>query len=144
MKQGSGGFEFGSSGLAGHLRVAGFWHALGECADGRAPVHAAPLMGTLGVVSLEVIVEHRLHFLNGFKPSAPPLNPEMFVEQGAVEAFKDAMSFVFESCVAKPSNPLPRGPATVNRSRRLLRSAPGSVGGRCQVITVGEQTNEDQ
>jgi hypothetical protein len=42
LKQASGGFEFGSFCLAGHLRVAGFWHAFGECADGCAPIHAAP------------------------------------------------------------------------------------------------------
>ena len=91
MKQASGGFEFGSLCLAGYLRVAGFWHALRECADGRATIHAAPLMGPLGVVALEVFIEHRLHFLIGLKPGAPPLDPEMLVEQRAVETFKDAV-----------------------------------------------------
>ena len=65
-----------------------------------------------------------------------------FMEQGAVEAFKDAgwaiLSFVFEGYVATPSNPLPRGPATANRARRLLRSAPGSVGGLCKAIAAKE------
>ena len=50
---------------------------------------------------------------------------------------------MFEGCVATPSNPLPRGPATANRARRLLRSAPGSVGGLCQVITVRGHTSDD-
>ncbi len=63
-----------------------------------------------------------------------------FMEQGAVEAFNDAgratLSFVFEGCDATPSNPLPCGPATANRARRLLRSAPGSVGDLGQVIAV--------
>ena len=54
-------------------------------------------------------------------------------------SWSSSWSFVFEGCVATPSNPLPRGPATANRARRLLRSAPGSVGGLCQVITVGGQ-----
>ena len=89
-------------------------------------------MGSPGVVVLELAIEHRMHLLDGFKPGAPSLDPEMLVEQGAMKAFKDAgratLYFVFEGCVATPSNPLPRGPATANRARRLLRSAPGSVG----------------
>ena len=64
----------------------------------------------------------------------------MFVEQREKEAFKDAglatLSFVFEGCVATPSNLLPRGPATANRARRLLRSAPGSDGDLCKVIAA--------
>ncbi len=140
MKQGSGGLEFGSFCLAGHLRVAGFWHSLSECADGDTPIHAAPLIGELGIVSLEVIVEHGLHLLDGLEPGAPSLEPEMLVELGGIEAFKDAglatLSFVFEGCVTTPSNPLPRGPATANRARRLLRSTPGSVGDLGQVAAV--------
>lgn len=85
MKQASGGFELGSFCLAGHLHVAGVGHALGECADGRAPMHAAPLMGPLGVVALKVIIKDSLHLLDGLKPGAPPLDPEMLVEQGAMD-----------------------------------------------------------
>jgi hypothetical protein len=99
-------------------------------------------MGALGVVALKVVIEHGLHLLNGLEPGAPSLEPELLVEQGAMEAFKDAVpatsSFVFEGCDATPSTPLPRGPATANRARRLLRSAPGSVGGLCKVIAVKE------
>jgi hypothetical protein len=99
-------------------------------------------MGSPGVVVLELVIEHRLHFHDSFKPGALSLDPEILVEQGAVEAFKDAgratLSFVFEGCVATPSNPLPRGPATANRARRLLRSAPGSDGDLCKVIAVKE------
>jgi hypothetical protein len=98
-------------------------------------------MGAPGVVALELVIEHRLHLLDGFKPGAPSLNPEMLVEQREMEPFNDAgratLSFVFEGCVATPSNLLPRGPATANRARRLLRSAPGSVGGLCKV-SAGE------
>jgi hypothetical protein len=36
-------------------------------------------MGPLGVVALKVCVEHRLHLLNGLKPSAPPLDPALAV-----------------------------------------------------------------
>ena len=97
-------------------------------------------MGPPGVLAPEVFIQHRLHLLDGFKPGAPSLDPEILVEQGAVEAFTDAgratFSFVFEGCVATPSNPLPRGPATANQARRLLRSAPGSVGDLGQVIAV--------
>ena len=34
-------------------------------------------------------------------------------------------------------------PATANRARRLLRSAPGSIGEPCQVITVAGQNTSD-
>lgn len=91
MKQTSGGFESDSFCLAGHLRVAGFWHALGNGADGRSPIHAAPLMGPLSVVALKVFIEHRLHLLNAFKPGAASLDPEMLIKQGVAEAFKDAI-----------------------------------------------------
>jgi hypothetical protein len=97
-------------------------------------------MGPPGVVAPEVFIQHRLHFLNGFKSGAPSLEPEMLVELGGIEAFKDAgratLYFVFEGCVATPSNPLPRGPATANRARRLSRSAPGSDGDLCKAIAV--------
>ena len=67
-------------------------------------------MGSPGVVTSEVVIEHRLHLLDGFKPDAPSLDPEILVEQGAVEAFKVAspatLSFAFEGGVATPSNPL--------------------------------------
>ena len=67
-------------------------------------------MGSPGVVALEVVIEHRLHLLDSFKPGAPSLDPEILVEQGAVEAFKVAspatLSFAFEGGVATPSNPL--------------------------------------
>ena len=119
---------------------AGFRDAFGKGADGRAPIHAALLMGSAGVVALELVIEHRLHLFNGFKPGAPSLEPEMLVALGGIEAFKDArpatLSFVIEGCVATPSNLLPRGPATANRARRLLRSAPGSDGDLGQAIAV--------
>jgi hypothetical protein len=41
LKQASGGFEFGSFRLAGHLRVTGFGLALSKGAGGRAPLHFA-------------------------------------------------------------------------------------------------------
>ena len=47
-------------------------------------------MGPPGVVALKVLVEHRLLLLNGLKRSAAFLDPEMLVEQGAMDAFKDA------------------------------------------------------
>ena len=128
------------------FRVGGFWHTVSKGAAGRTPIHAAPLMGSPGVVALEVVIEHRLHLLDSFKPGAPSLDPEILVEQGAVEAFRDVgratLPFVLEGCVATPSNPLSRGPATANRARRPLRSAPGSVGALCQVITVGGHKKE--
>ena len=91
MKQASGGFGFGSFRLAGYLRGAGFWHALGNGADRRSPIHAAPLVGPLSVVALKVFIEHRLYLLNAFKPGAASLDPEMLIKQDAAEAFKDAI-----------------------------------------------------
>ncbi len=119
-----------------------FWHSHSEGADGRAPIHAAPLMGPPSVVAREVVIQRGLHFLNGFKTGAPSLEPEMLVELGGIEAFKEAVRatlyFVFEGCVATPSNLLPCGPANANRARRLLRSASDSVGGLCKAIVVKE------
>ena len=75
-------------------------------------------MGPPSVVAREVVIEHRLHFINGFKPIAPSLDSAMLVKQGAMEAFKDT------------------SPATANRARKLLRSAPGSDGDLGRVIAV--------
>ncbi len=100
-------------------------------------------MGPPSVVALGVVIEHRLYHLDAFKPRAPSLEPEMLVELGGIEAFKEAvratLSLVLEGCVATPSNPLPCGSATASRARRLLRSAPGSDGGLCQLITIAGQ-----
>ena len=48
-------------------------------------------MGPSGVLAPEVFIQDRMHLLDGFKPIAPSLDPEMLVKQGAVEAFKDAI-----------------------------------------------------
>jgi hypothetical protein len=48
-------------------------------------------MGPLGVVGLEVFIEHRLDLVDGLKSGALPLNPVMLIEQGAMETFKDAI-----------------------------------------------------
>jgi hypothetical protein len=42
-------------------------------------------MRPLGVVALKVFIKHGLHLLDGLEPGAPPLDPEMLVEQRAVE-----------------------------------------------------------
>ncbi len=81
LEQALGDFEVGSFCLAGHLRVAGFGHALGECVDGCASIQTAPLMRPLGVVALKVFIEHRLHLVDGLKPGAPPLDPEMLIKR---------------------------------------------------------------
>ena len=41
------------------------------------------------VVALEVVIEYGLHHFNGLELGAPPLDPEMLVKHGAMEAFKD-------------------------------------------------------
>jgi hypothetical protein len=46
-------------------------------------------MGPLGVVALKVVIEHGLHLLDVLKLGVPPFNPEMLVEQSAMETFKD-------------------------------------------------------
>ena len=63
--------------------------SLSEGANRLAPIHAAPLMGWPCVISLEVVVEHSQHLLNNLKQGAGSLEPEIFVEQGAMMALTD-------------------------------------------------------
>ena len=44
-------------------------------------------MGPPIIVALKVVIEHRMHLLDGFKLGAPSLDPEMLVEKVAEEAF---------------------------------------------------------
>jgi hypothetical protein len=127
--------------LAGHLLGAGFWHTLGQGADGRSPIHAAPLMGPLSVVALKLFIEHRLRLLNSLESSAPPLNPEMLIKQGAVEAFKDsiglraagssALIFMWKTpftptqCLGRTS---PSGPPASNQAGPLLAMTTARTG----------------
>jgi len=48
-------------------------------------------MRSLGIVVDEVLVEDALHLLDGLEPGAAALDAEMFVEEGAVQAFNDAV-----------------------------------------------------
>jgi hypothetical protein len=43
-KEASGGFQFGSFRLAGHLHVEGARHALSKSTDLLAPIHTTPLV----------------------------------------------------------------------------------------------------
>ena len=43
------------------------------------------------IVALHVAVENHLHILDGFEPGAAALDAEVLVEQGAVQAFNDAV-----------------------------------------------------
>jgi hypothetical protein len=43
-------------------------------------------MGPLGVVALKLVIKDGLHLLDGLKPGAPSLDPEMLVEQRALGA----------------------------------------------------------
>ena len=45
-------------------------------------------MRSLGIVVDEVLVEDALHLLDGLEPGAAALDAEMFVEEGAVQAFQ--------------------------------------------------------
>ena len=62
-------------------------HALSKGADRGRLVHAAPLMGLLGVVALELAIEYSLHLLNGLNPRSACLDPEALVDQRAMETF---------------------------------------------------------
>lgn len=48
-------------------------------------------MRAQGVVADEVVVEHDLHLLDRFGPGATPLDREVLVKQGAMDAFDDAV-----------------------------------------------------
>lgn len=54
-------------------------------------VHVAALMGAPGVVCNEPIIEHGLHLLDGLEPGSPPLDTEVLVEHGAMEALDYAV-----------------------------------------------------
>jgi len=98
-------------------------------------------MGPLGIVGLEVLIEHRLHFLNAFKPGAASLDPEMLIKQGAVEAFKDsiglraagssALIFMWKTpftptqCLGRTS---PSGPPASNQAGPLLAMTTARTG----------------
>lgn len=45
-------------------------------ADRRTLIHAAPLVGALGVVALEVVIKYGPHLLNDLKLGAASLNPD--------------------------------------------------------------------
>ena len=45
-------------------------------------------MRSLGIVVDEELVEYGLHLLGALKPGAAALDAEMFVEEGAVQAFQ--------------------------------------------------------
>ena len=44
-----------------------------------------------GVVADEIGVENGLHLVDGLEPGAPSLDPEVLVEQRAMQAFDDAV-----------------------------------------------------
>lgn len=57
----------------------------------RPAVHAAALVGTFRIIAGEVVVENRLHLADGLEPGVRAFDPEVLVEQGAVEALGDAI-----------------------------------------------------
>ena len=77
-----------------------FCGSVGLCVPGKAllerlprgtPVHAPALVGALSIVGDKVLVQDCLHLFDGLEPGAPALDPEVFVEQRAVEPFHDAV-----------------------------------------------------
>ena len=48
-------------------------------------------MGASGVVADQIVIQHGLHFLNGFEPSPATLHSEVLVQQRAMEALDDAV-----------------------------------------------------
>jgi len=74
-------------------RDSGFFGASSEeDLDGCPAFHAAALMRSFMIVGLEEDVEVGLHLDEVFVPDFAALNAEVFVEQGAVEAFEEAVA----------------------------------------------------
>src|SRR5262249_3630177 len=82
-----------SSGLTGRIccNATSRADAIGEGARRRSPVHAAPLGGATLIVAQKMGVENRLHLLDGFEPGAASLDPEVLVEQRAVQPLDDTV-----------------------------------------------------
>jgi hypothetical protein len=98
-------------------------------------------MGPLSVVALKLFIEHRLRLLNSLESSAPPLNPEMLIKQGAVEAFKDSIGLRAAGSSAlifmwkTPFTPIrylgrtsPSGPPASNQAGPLLAMTTARTG----------------
>ena len=68
--------------------VGGLGFAVEECLDGGSPVHAAALVGPLMVVFVKECVEVVLHLDDVIVKGGAALDAEVFVEEGAVEAFE--------------------------------------------------------
>ena len=55
-----------------------------------ASVRTTTLVRALAIVGDKVLVERGLHLVDDLEPGAPTFDPEVFVEQRAVETFHDA------------------------------------------------------
>ena len=73
------------------LLLLRFWQAFDEGCCGCSAVHAAALMRPAVIVADEIVVENGLHLLDGLEPGAASFDAEVLVEQGAVQAFDDAV-----------------------------------------------------
>ena len=60
--------------------------------QGGSAVHAASLMRPLAVVAQEEGIESGLHLGDGLVPDGPALDPQMLVEQRAVQSFHDPVA----------------------------------------------------
>jgi hypothetical protein len=76
----------------------GAGQAFGEGLGEGGAAHAAALVRPAMIVAVEAEVENRLHLLDGLEPGAPALDPEVLVEQGAMQALDDAVA-------VRPVNP---------------------------------------
>ena len=78
--------------LFGHLgRFGGARQSVPERLPGSASVHASALVGPLPVVGHEVLVGRDLHLVDSLEPGASSFNPEVLVEERAVEPLHDAI-----------------------------------------------------
>lgn len=68
-----------------------FADAVAEGLQRGSAVHAAALVRSAGIVADEIVVEHPLHLVDGLEPGLATLDAEVFVEQGSMEAFGDAV-----------------------------------------------------
>ena len=78
------------------------------------------------IIDGHVVVEHALRLFDGFEPSAPALDAEVLVEQGAVQALDDAVGL----------RPLDFGGAVLNRLELEEQLADMAVGAAAELTAV--------
>lgn len=66
--------------------------ALLEGSERGSPVHVSTLMGALGVVGDQILIEVLLHFTEVLIPLLATFDSEVLIKESAVEAFEEAIA----------------------------------------------------